>query len=262
MKRCPFCAEDILVAAIKCKHCGSSLDEAPLSPPPAAPPLSLWKQTVETKSIFGILGVAVFLMWIFGTFDSPKATNVVAPPVTNGVNSGNDGDQAAQFRAEAERIARGAELKDNDTSPPAPATEIDSPEPVATAAPIPVHAPTHSNSSGPAPPSIKRSVYQVTAQELFRQYSANEVATDDRIGSAELEISGVVDAIDKDILNHVEVKLETSDEYDRVMLMLVDTDRRKAAALSKGQTVVAICDHARRMLSTPVASDCTLTSAQ
>lgn len=24
-KRCPFCAEDILVAAIKCKHCGSSL---------------------------------------------------------------------------------------------------------------------------------------------------------------------------------------------------------------------------------------------
>lgn len=24
-KRCPFCAEDILAAAIKCKHCGSAL---------------------------------------------------------------------------------------------------------------------------------------------------------------------------------------------------------------------------------------------
>jgi tRNA_anti-like len=222
--------------------------------------LSLWKQPVETKSIFGILGVAIFLMWIFGTFDAPKATNFVVPPATNGANPGNEGDQAAQFRAEAERIASGAELKD--TSAPPPATEIDSPKSVAAAAPIPVHAPTHSNSSVPAPPSIKRSVYQVTAQELFRQYSANEVATDDRIGSAELEISGVVDAIDKDILNHVEVMLETSDEYDRVMLMLVDTDRRKAAALSKGQTVVAICDHVRRMLSRPVASDCTLTSAQ
>jgi len=26
MKSCPFCAEQILAAAIKCKHCGSALD--------------------------------------------------------------------------------------------------------------------------------------------------------------------------------------------------------------------------------------------
>ena len=26
MKRCPFCAEEILAAALKCKHCGSMLD--------------------------------------------------------------------------------------------------------------------------------------------------------------------------------------------------------------------------------------------
>lgn len=28
-KRCPYCAEDVLVQAIKCKHCGSALTGAP-----------------------------------------------------------------------------------------------------------------------------------------------------------------------------------------------------------------------------------------
>lgn len=37
-KRCPYCAEVILAAAVKCKHCGSMLSAPPAAAPPVASP--------------------------------------------------------------------------------------------------------------------------------------------------------------------------------------------------------------------------------
>ena len=38
-KRCPFCAEEILAAAQKCKHCGSNLGDAPRNAAVVPPPM-------------------------------------------------------------------------------------------------------------------------------------------------------------------------------------------------------------------------------
>ena len=57
MKNCPFCAEEIQDAAIKCKHCGSLLTEVAANPAVLTPPKYL------DENAFGMFSIGVYLLF-------------------------------------------------------------------------------------------------------------------------------------------------------------------------------------------------------
>ena len=62
MKRCPYCAEEIQDAAIKCKHCGEMLSVTEIAPKTQKQPRA--KSVVQAIIVIGVIvGVAWLMLW-------------------------------------------------------------------------------------------------------------------------------------------------------------------------------------------------------
>lgn len=98
--------------------------------------------------------------------------------------------------------------------------------------------------------------YSTSAMQLFRDYDENEVATAQQLKGKVVEVTGRVQSIDKDVFDHVLVKLRTSNEFMSATMVMGDSEAAKAAALRKGDSTVVRCGEMQRMMGSPYGSGC------
>jgi hypothetical protein len=79
-RRCPYCAEEILAAAIKCKHCGSALD-APSPPQGSNPTNEVSESKRVLRIVVGIVLGGLLVWWLLSPSSSPQPDNQPSPVV-------------------------------------------------------------------------------------------------------------------------------------------------------------------------------------
>ena len=110
--------------------------------------------------------------------------------------------------------------------------------------------------SVPSQPAV-RSVYRTTAEQLYRDYAANAVATQTRIGTSRVRLAGSIAEIDQDETGHPVVKLR-ADKDATAAMTLADNQRAAAAQLARNETVEVECDKIGRSGTVLQGNDCTL----
>jgi len=116
--------------------------------------------------------------------------------------------------------------------------------------------PVSSNDASSVTAPMPDEIVKITAQQLFTAYDENEVAADERFKGKVLEVSGTVQAINKDAFDNIVINLRTSNEFMSVHLKIVDDEKAAAIALKKWTKVAAQCRKMSRIIGSPMGGDC------
>jgi len=79
--------------------------------------------------------------------------------------------------------------------------------------------------------------YTLSADQLFSDYAANEVAADQKYKGQVVVVTGQIDSIGKDITDEAFVVIGGSGFLDGVQCMFVKSQETAVAGVSKGQVV-------------------------
>jgi hypothetical protein len=200
------------------------LNEAPPSTP--SPPQGIWKRPLKAKDYWSVAVLAIFGAWWAGAFNpstsTPQATSPDPVPTSQPQSTPADNSAAVAPTSSHARTAR-ANL---DPSRPSPS-------------PLP-----------------ERVVFKITAADLYHRYAENEVKTDQQIAGAIVEVSGRIEAIDKDVFDDPEIKLETGEDLESVLTTLDKDQLARAANLVRGQQITLRCGKMSRAIDTPIGLHC------
>lgn len=100
------------------------------------------------------------------------------------------------------------------------------------------------------------SAVEVTAEALYRDYHANEVAADDKYKEKRLKISGKIEAIEKDAFDNIVVRLETGQMFQSVHATLQASEKSAAAKLEKGKSIALECKGEGMIIGSPKVASC------
>jgi len=104
---------------------------------------------------------------------------------------------------------------------------------------------------------VNSAVYRTTAEQLYQDYDANEVAIQSKIGGSPIRITGSVAEINEDASGHPVVTLHAGSE-NRADMLLADDQRSAAAQLSKEDAVEIQCNKMQRIAARLHGSGCAL----